>query len=189
MPSASGVACAGSVSASLREAERHGGARDEPAEQAREPDPVLGPDDLHQQVAREVQPRDQHDHQPDLVWVDHVERRGPEGPIRNERQDDDADDRELQRGLDVGGLDAAGEPVQPVLQRQHTAARDRETRSGHHVAAHAEEAEQEREQGRDLGGDAELTALRRDRVRHDHERRHLRRRPRARARAGRATRR
>jgi len=36
---------------------------------------VLGADDLDQQVAREVEPGDQHGHQPDLVGIDDVARR------------------------------------------------------------------------------------------------------------------
>ncbi len=79
------------------------------------------------------------------------------------------DDRELQRRLDVGGLDPTREPVQPVLEREHTAARDGEPGGRRDVAAHAQESEQEREQRRDLGRDAELPALRGDSVRHDHE--------------------
>ena len=169
MPRASCGARPGLRAAALREAEAHRRARDEAAEQARDPDAVLGAEQLHQQVAREVQPRDQHHHQPDLVRVHHVEGRRPEVLVRNEGQDDDAHDRELERRLDVRRLDAARELVQPLLQREHAAARHGEAGRERHLAAQAQVAEQEGEQRRDLGGDSEVPPRRADGVGHGHE--------------------
>ena len=116
---------------------------------------MLGADDLHQQIAREVEPGDQHHHQPDLVGIDDIEWWRPEVLTGYEWQDDDADDRELEGCLDVRALDAAlragaatasAQGCSPLVTASPAAVPD--------VATHAQQAEQEREQRGHLSRDA-----------------------------------
>lgn len=55
--------------AALREAERDRSARDPAAQQAGDADAVLRAEALDRQVADEIEHRDQHHHQPDLVEI------------------------------------------------------------------------------------------------------------------------
>ena len=81
-------------------------------------EPVLVPKHFDQHIAEEIQPRDQDDHQPDLVRIDDIERRRAKHLIGQERQNDHADHGELQGRLHVRELDASRQAMQVVLQGQ-----------------------------------------------------------------------
>jgi hypothetical protein len=92
--------------AALGEAQCDRRARHETAEDAREEKPVFIPKHFDQQIAQEIQPGDQHDHQPDFVGIDDVYGRRPKGLIRKKWQNDHADHGKFKRRFDIAELDA-----------------------------------------------------------------------------------
>jgi hypothetical protein len=147
-----------------RHRERHGRGRREASHEAGHREATPGPEQAARDVAGEAHGAHEEDHLADLLRVDGAE--WAVGLVGEERQHDDRDDEELQRGEDVLEGDAADGRVQARLDGQqrgdHHGERARREQAVLELGDHArrrEPAEEQRDHGGDLGGEAALAQI------------------------------
>ena len=132
-------------------------ARDEPAEDSGHDVARVPGAHPHQHVAHEGEPRDQHDHAPDVARADHPEP-GIDRLIRQQRQHDARDHQKSDQHLHVRGREQLAGPVERALRAKQRDHHNRDHGRDHGLAELGQRAHGVGAEARDLRRVARVAA-------------------------------
>ena len=137
------------LAAAARKVERKRGTARKPAQEPREPDSLARPHDLDQHVAHKPDARNEHHEQPYRMRVQHRKARRAVGLVRQERQYEGGNHRELDRREDILLRKLLREGMQLFLRRKHPEHHDHDDARFQQAPVPADSPEQIDNQHRD----------------------------------------
>ena len=146
------------LAAASRQADCHGCAGNQSAQQAGDADAVARRHQLEQDIAEKADAADQHHHQPDAIGVEHVKRRRTKAAIWQQRQDNGGDGGKLERGVDVLARDLLRKAMHFALEREQCRRCHADSRRQQHIIPVAERTGQKGQQRRHFSGQTDVVA-------------------------------